>query len=37
MLHAWKLGFRHPRTGEWKNFQAPLPNDFAEAMRTTGL
>ena len=37
MLHAWKLGFRHPRTGEWKNFQAPLPNDFADAMRTTGL
>lgn len=37
MLHAWKLGFRHPRTGEWKTFEAPLPNDFAEAMRSTGL
>jgi len=23
MLHAWKLGFRHPRTGEWKSFEAP--------------
>ena len=33
MLHAWKLGFRHPRTGEWKNFEAPLPDDFATAMR----
>jgi 23S rRNA pseudouridine1911/1915/1917 synthase len=32
MLHAWKLGFQHPRTGESKNFEAPLPNDFAEAM-----
>src|SRR6266487_7192386 len=32
MLHAWKLGFRHPRTGEWKVFQAPLPDDFADAM-----
>ncbi|PYL09166.1 MAG: RluA family pseudouridine synthase, partial [Verrucomicrobia bacterium] len=32
MLHARKLGFRHPRTGEWKVFQAPLPDDFADAM-----
>jgi 23S rRNA pseudouridine1911/1915/1917 synthase len=35
MLHAWKLGFRHPRTGEWKSFEAPLPDDFAEAMEHT--
>jgi 23S rRNA pseudouridine1911/1915/1917 synthase len=33
MLHAWKLGFQHPRTGEWKNFEATLPNDFEEAVR----
>jgi 23S rRNA pseudouridine1911/1915/1917 synthase len=32
MLHAWKLGFQHPRTRDWKNFEAPLPNDFTEAM-----
>src|SRR5215472_8872071 len=32
ILHAWKLGFHHPRTGEWKNFEAPLPPDFATAM-----
>jgi 23S rRNA pseudouridine1911/1915/1917 synthase len=32
MLHAWKLGFRHPRTGEWKNFEAPLPDDFRQAI-----
>jgi 23S rRNA pseudouridine1911/1915/1917 synthase len=32
MLHAWKLGFRHPRTQEWKNFEAPLPDDFQEAL-----
>jgi 23S rRNA pseudouridine1911/1915/1917 synthase len=32
MLHAWKLGFRHPRTQEWKNFEAPLPADFNEAL-----
>ena len=35
MLHAWKLGFRHPRTEEWKNFEAPLPDDFAAAIRLT--
>jgi len=37
MLHAWKLGFRHPRTGEWKNFEAPLPDDFEQAIALTGL
>jgi 23S rRNA pseudouridine1911/1915/1917 synthase len=37
MLHAWKLGFRHPRTHEWKNFAAPLPDDFNVALTTTGL
>jgi 23S rRNA pseudouridine1911/1915/1917 synthase len=35
MLHAWKLGFRHPRTEEWKRFEAPLPNDFAAAIKLT--
>jgi len=28
MLHAWKLGFRHPRTGEALNFEAALPAGF---------
>ena len=37
MLHAWKLGFQHPRTGEWKSFAAPLPNDFTDALRSIGL
>jgi 23S rRNA pseudouridine1911/1915/1917 synthase len=31
MLHSWKIGFRHPQTGEWRNFEAPLPADFATA------
>lgn len=35
MLHAWKLGFRHPRTEEWKSFEAPLPDDFAAAIKLT--
>jgi 23S rRNA pseudouridine1911/1915/1917 synthase len=37
MLHAWKLGFRHPRTGEWKSFEAPLPDDFTRAIAARGL
>jgi 23S rRNA pseudouridine1911/1915/1917 synthase len=37
MLHAWKLGFQHPRSGEWKSFVAPLPDDFAHAMDLLGL
>ena len=27
-LHAWKLAFRHPRTGEAMRFEAPLPADL---------
>lgn len=28
MLHAWKLGFFHPRTAQWMQFEAPIPKDF---------
>ena len=31
MLHAWRLGFTHPRTGARLNFQSPIPADFVEA------
>lgn len=34
MLHAWKLGFQHPRSGARKNFEAPLPDDFESAVRS---
>ncbi len=27
-LHAWKLAFVHPRTGQEREFRAPLPDDF---------
>jgi len=37
MLHAWKLGFRHPRTEEWKSFEAPLPDDFNQAIAANGM
>ena len=35
-LHAWKLGFVHPRTGKPVHFEAPAPADFTaliEALR----
>ena len=31
MLHAWKLGFKHPRTGKTMEFCSPLPEDFVLA------
>ncbi len=37
MLHAWKLAFTHPRTGQFMGFESPLPRDMAsvlEALRT---
>jgi 23S rRNA pseudouridine1911/1915/1917 synthase len=30
MLHAWQLGFTHPKTGEPLLFTSPLPQDFRE-------
>ena len=29
-LHAKELGFVHPRTGEWMQFDSPLPPYFAD-------
>lgn len=29
MLHAWRLGFRHPHSGEAVFFESPLPEDMA--------
>jgi 23S rRNA pseudouridine1911/1915/1917 synthase len=31
MLHAWRLAFTHPRTGERVRFESPIPADFVEA------
>lgn len=31
-LHAGILGFTHPRTGEYLEFEAPLPADFEELL-----
>ncbi|MCW8132308.1 MAG: RluA family pseudouridine synthase [Planctomycetota bacterium] len=32
-LHAWKLAFTHPTTGERMEFEAPPPRDLKEFMR----
>jgi 23S rRNA pseudouridine1911/1915/1917 synthase len=34
LLHARRLAFRHPRTGVWREFDAPLPEDFKQALAT---
>ncbi|WP_456275563.1 RluA family pseudouridine synthase [Bacillus sp. AK128] len=31
-LHAGVLGFDHPRTGEYLEFEAPLPSEFEEVL-----
>ena len=31
-LHAGILGFDHPRTGEYIQFEAPIPEVFEEAL-----
>ncbi|HOW64903.1 MAG TPA: RluA family pseudouridine synthase [Candidatus Paceibacterota bacterium] len=33
MLHAWKLGFFHPRQKQQVSFQAPWPEDFTALLR----
>jgi 23S rRNA pseudouridine1911/1915/1917 synthase len=35
-LHAWRLGFRHPRTGEPLSWTAEPPTDMAELIRVIG-
>jgi 23S rRNA pseudouridine1911/1915/1917 synthase len=32
MLHAYRLGFVHPRNGKKVAFEAPVPKDFQEAL-----
>ena len=32
MLHAYHLGFTHPRTGKKVAFDAPVPEDFQDAL-----
>ena len=36
LLHAWQLGFVHPRTSESMRFAAPLPERFNDALKELG-
>ena len=31
-LHAWKIGFVHPTTGEYMEFEAPIPDYFQKLL-----
>jgi 23S rRNA pseudouridine1911/1915/1917 synthase len=33
-LHACRLGFTHPESGAWLEFESPLPEDFAALLRS---
>ena len=33
MLHSFRIGFIHPRTAKRMEFEAPLPEDFEEALK----
>ena len=37
MLHAYSLTFAHPRTGEVMTFEAPLPEDFRQGLKSGGI
>ena len=37
MLHAYKLSFTHPITGELINLKGEIPKDFLDIMKRTGL
>lgn len=32
-LHAYKLGFNHPKTGKWMAFKSDLPKDLQEILK----
>jgi 23S rRNA pseudouridine1911/1915/1917 synthase len=33
ILHAWRLGFTHPRKDEWMSFESPLPGDMEQIIQ----
>jgi len=33
MLHAWRLGFDHPASGRWLQFESPMPEDMQRIVR----
>jgi 23S rRNA pseudouridine1911/1915/1917 synthase len=36
MLHAWKLAFDHPITGQRHQFESPIPPEFQPWLETQG-
>ena len=32
MLHAYLIGFMHPKTGEYLEFESELPEDFSNVL-----
>lgn len=36
-LHAWRLGFTHPMTGQHMRFEAPIPDDIGKLLRRLRL
>ena len=36
LLHATRLTFRHPASGTDMSFEAPMPDDFAQALARFG-
>ena len=36
-LHAYRLAFTHPMTGETLEFHAPLPDDVQQVLSLWGL
>lgn len=37
MLHAAQLGFRHPRSGDYLEFEVPVPPLFSEVLESLGF
>jgi 23S rRNA pseudouridine1911/1915/1917 synthase len=37
VLHAGVLGFNHPRTNEYLEFEAPLPDDYRALLQQLRL
>jgi 23S rRNA pseudouridine1911/1915/1917 synthase len=33
-LHARRLGFTHPSSGVWLEFESPVPDDFARLLHS---
>ena len=31
-LHAFRLGFEHPATGEWVEWESPIPEDMEQLL-----